>query len=525
MNNRNHNFGLKIPSLLFIGALLILIIFTSRTPPFGDSYVYAHRITTLELTAIHCGYCILGAGFHFLLRPFGTDPVLSLNILSILLGSLSVVCMYLFSYQLTGDPILSIVASMLLLFNGTFWMYAEYAEVYVPQLFFVLLSILAIVRLKPAAAALCFMAAITITPSSVLVLPAAIYLIFLKKYNRRQILSFLLPVTAFILFLCLLDLPRAFRLMKWPIRSPVTFFDYFSYFALFREIISRVAMVYGKSFNIMLLAAAAGFVLFFKGARRIWYLMLALILPFGVYILNIGLFSGDHMIISLIAVAFCASYGLVRIIRRLSYGKKTGYAAALSLIAVYALISHHLLIGHAAERSKELEKVVEKVSVTMKKDGVLISDFNVGTAIWYLEGEEINQYLLTGRPQLYLRKWDGGYEDPMKGLQGKFWINRVFFPDSVMNIKGFAELLEGRTIYVAGDIYRMPKLQALILPGKVIERKKKDYPGVKEVGEYFERRYNASVIYYPIVEYRYYYLYRLLIRESGTRTPCSGEKP
>jgi hypothetical protein len=127
MNDRNPSSGLKIPFTLFIAALLILVIFTGRTPPFGDSYLYAHRIATLELSAIHYGYCILGAGFHFLLRPFGTDPVLSLNILSILLGSLSVVCMYLFSYKLTGDSFLSAISSLLLLFNGTFWLYAEYA--------------------------------------------------------------------------------------------------------------------------------------------------------------------------------------------------------------------------------------------------------------------------------------------------------------------------------------------------------------------------------------------------------------
>ena len=186
--------------ILFSLSLLFLLLFLFKTPTNGDTYVYARSITTFEGPLIHRGYYIIGYIFHAFLQKFGSTPLQTLGYISVFFGSLSVACMYLFSFELTGNRLQSCLSAFILLFSGTFWFFSSHGEVYVPQLAFVLLAVLFVINKKPFFSGLSILVGISITPTSCLAIPALIYLINLKQFERRQIASFILPVLLAFLF-------------------------------------------------------------------------------------------------------------------------------------------------------------------------------------------------------------------------------------------------------------------------------------------------------------------------------------
>ena len=133
---------------LFFFSFILFSLFITERPTNGDTYVYASAISTFRGPLIHFGYYVIGFIFHSFLQKVGSNSMLSLGYVSVFFGSISVVCMYLFTLELTKNRFQSLLSSLILLFSGAFWFFSTHGEVYVPQLGFVLLSVLCAVRRK-----------------------------------------------------------------------------------------------------------------------------------------------------------------------------------------------------------------------------------------------------------------------------------------------------------------------------------------------------------------------------------------
>jgi hypothetical protein len=166
---------------LFLFSFIFFLLFMIDTPANGDTYSYARSISTFEGPIIHIGYYTIGYIFHSLLKQFGSTPLLTLGYMSCFFGSISVICMYLFTFMLTENRLQSFLAALILMFSGTFWFFSVHGEVYVPQLAFVLLSVLFIMKKRALLSSLSILVAISITPTSCLAIPPLIYLVYLRQ--------------------------------------------------------------------------------------------------------------------------------------------------------------------------------------------------------------------------------------------------------------------------------------------------------------------------------------------------------
>lgn len=136
----------------------------------GDAAVYAQQIETLSLgiRTVHIGYYLLGVAFRHLM-PLNLD--FALNILNTLLGALSAGIIVFIAYTITGSRIAAVASPIVLMTHFVFVKEACFAEVYVPQLFFFLLTVLFALWNMPISAGLSFGLAFLITPSTILATP------------------------------------------------------------------------------------------------------------------------------------------------------------------------------------------------------------------------------------------------------------------------------------------------------------------------------------------------------------------
>ncbi|MCX7012077.1 MAG: hypothetical protein NTW86_05840 [Candidatus Sumerlaeota bacterium] len=155
---------MSIVSFLFLSA------FAPRGLANADAALYAQQIEGLNINdrTIHIGYYLLGIPFTRI-SPFDVD--FSLNLMNALFGALCVGLVPLIAYTLTGRLIPSIAASVALATHCLFVYHSAFAEVYVPQLFFFLLTAQLILRDRPIGAGLAFGCAFLATPSTILAAP------------------------------------------------------------------------------------------------------------------------------------------------------------------------------------------------------------------------------------------------------------------------------------------------------------------------------------------------------------------
>ncbi len=499
--------------LLFLFSFIILFLLLIETPTNGDTYVYAHSISTFEGPFIHKGYFFIGFFLKSALSIFHVSSLKTLGYLSVLGGSFAVVCMYIFTFMLTSDRWQSLISSLILLFSGSFWSYSTHGEVYVPQLFFVLLSVILIMKKRMLLSSLSIITAISITPTSCLAIPPMIYLAFMNKHTIKQILFFMFPILMLFVLLAFVDITRIIDIIKWAIFSPSVFLDNFSIKSLIYEVAFRVTKAYGKSFNfIIFIAVWGGYFLYRTNKKQMW-LILSFILPFSLYLLNLGLFSSDHLILSFIPISFLASIGIINLpgLKKIPFPSKC--FIPFFILCLYGAISYQLFIGPERSAAKEMQRSISKFSDHYKEDAIMIARYSYGMAFWYLTESEENYCLLTGRPLKFLN--DQGQEDNsfMKKLNRKFWINLPHLPSYSSRIE-LEQLFNKRTIYFVDRSDNPTWIVKLLLGNKILGKRKKRISKVKKVVGYLEKAVNKKISYQQIVDSPSYPVYLLKIMEN-----------
>jgi hypothetical protein len=176
---------------IFIGLIILLAAFAalaslSTEALFnGDAATYVQQMQNLNFTErpVHLGYYLLGAGFIRILP--GSDDH-AINLMNCFLGALSIMLVYFITFTICHKHIPAIAASLLLFTHYMFLDNSIYAEVYTPQVCFFLLSISLWLLNKPILAALSFLLAFLITPSTILALPC----FFILRPRLRPLLLF-----------------------------------------------------------------------------------------------------------------------------------------------------------------------------------------------------------------------------------------------------------------------------------------------------------------------------------------------
>ncbi|MBI2030990.1 MAG: DUF2723 domain-containing protein [Candidatus Levybacteria bacterium] len=132
-----------IPFSIFIFTFFIYLHNLSRFVYGGDvgDLLLAVGVKGVAHPSGYPLFTLLGIIFTFL--PINQPLAYKVGLISVLFSSASVVLLYLISFHLTKNKILSIVSSLILAFSYIFWLYAEVAEVFALAAFlFLLLSYL-----------------------------------------------------------------------------------------------------------------------------------------------------------------------------------------------------------------------------------------------------------------------------------------------------------------------------------------------------------------------------------------------
>lgn len=176
---------------IIAGILLFLVVFSALASLCtealinGDAAVYLQQMQNLNFTdrPVHLGYYLLGAGFIRILP--GSDDY-AINLMNCFLGALSIMLVYFITFTICHKYMPAVAASLLLFTHYMFLENSIYAEVYTPQVCFLLLSILLWLLNKPILASLSFLFSFLITPSAILALPC----FFILRPRLRPLLLF-----------------------------------------------------------------------------------------------------------------------------------------------------------------------------------------------------------------------------------------------------------------------------------------------------------------------------------------------
>jgi hypothetical protein len=493
-------------SALFLISSIFLACFMINTPVNGDTYLYANSLSTFEGPLIHLGYYALGYCLHSGLRLFGVTPLMTLGYLSVFFGSISAVSLYLFTAHLTKDRVQSLMASLVLLFSGTFWFFSEHGEVYVPQFGLVLLSLLLVFAKKPLLSSILFLIAVSITPTSCLAFPALAYFMWLERFEKRQVLWFVGPITLAFLTLVCWNLQFVVQTLEDVVISPKVFLKNFSHGDLIYKVIYDLVKVYGKAFNIFSLLALFAFFLLWKQDRRKWGSMLFIFLPFSLYLLNLGLFSGDHLIITFIGISFLGSYGLSYLFRITRSSLAPKIIITVILIGIHVINSYELFIRPEFRDSLELKRVVEGLGKRFEGDAIMLSDYNFGMAFWYFNNNEKEYFLLTGRPNKFLNDSRTYTEEQRNKLNDRFWIDVGHLP-YLMGLPASEGLFEGRPVYFVDRVDWPTGTVRFLLSKEVLENRKIQIAKGKRVQKFLEERTGRKVEFTKLVDSPLYPVY------------------
>lgn len=184
---RDRRYAAGIASGLSILAFIFFAILAPKGFLFGDVPGYAEQMAAWDLgiTTVHIGYIALG-GVVTHLFPF--DAALVLNLMSAVLAALCVGLASSIAYTITGK-LSSCVAGVALLGMPIFMYHGVFAEIYIAQLFFFLLSVQFCLWDRPLASGVSFAFAFLITPSTILTVPFIVLLRPKKQFLLRWALS------------------------------------------------------------------------------------------------------------------------------------------------------------------------------------------------------------------------------------------------------------------------------------------------------------------------------------------------
>jgi len=447
--HRNEPYGTAC--LLFLFSFLFFHVFRIPVPLNVDTYLYARAIETFEGPVVHLGYYLIGALCHSLLETIGITPLQTLGYISQFSGGISVAGIYVFIFLLTENRLHSLLSAIVLMFSGAFWLFSIHGEVYVPQLAFVLLALICLLKMRPLLSSLSILVAVSITPTSLLAMVPLCYIMVMKRFDKRQLIYFSAPILLAFAIVMVWVGPKVIETFAKAIYSPKIFFDEFSYAGMLIKVVYDLAKSYGRSFNLISFFAIFGFLALYGRDRKLWGLMLAFLLPFLAYFFNLGLFSPDHLIITLIAVSFLGSYGILRLLDVVSARVTTRVVLIPLLLLIFLWISFELSISRQKIYATELDRVIHSLSEKSQDVGVIIADYNFGVSFWSLTREEESNDLFEGRPNGFLHKSLSSYTAAIERLKRQFWISFACIPGFASRPE-FSSLLAGRPIYLVERI-------------------------------------------------------------------------
>ncbi|MDZ7697212.1 MAG: hypothetical protein U5R49_09925 [Deltaproteobacteria bacterium] len=494
--------------LLFLFSFLFFHLFRIPVPLNVDTYLYARAIETFEGPAIHFGYYLIGALCHAFLKPIGVTPLETLGYVSQFFGGISVAGMYVFIFLLTENRLLSLLSAAVLMFSGAFWLFSIHGEVYVPQLGFVLLSLIGLLKIRPLLSSLFILVAVSISPTSLLALIPAGYVMHMRRFSRKHLMAFAGPILLGYAVVMLWDGPSVIEAFAGAIHTPTAFVAPFSYTKFLTLLMYQLMRAYGNSFNFICLFAVVGLVFLYSQDKRLWGLMLAFLLPFSAYFLNLGLFSGDHLIISFIAVSFFGAYGMLRLLDKVHAGSKTRIIFVTLFVCLHFLITYERAISRKRAYAAEMGRVVHVLSEKYPPNGVMLTDFDFGTIFFSMMGKDYPLALLKGNPNEFLIEKDSQAKEAMEMLQGKFWLEFAHLLDFASRPE-FKTLLDERPIYLVDrKFWPIGMIQVYLALREMFDIEERKEPGrVENIREYLAYKLAADVTVEKIVESPLYPVY------------------
>jgi hypothetical protein len=188
---------------ILIGLVILLVVFaafasvSTKALANGDAAIYLQQMRALNFTdrPVHIGYYLLGAGF---VRIFPGSDDRAINLMNCFLGAGIAMLIYFVTFTICHKHIPAVISSLLFFTHKLFLENSIYAEVYTPQVCFLLLSILMWLLDRPVLAGLSFLLSFLITPSTILALPC----FFILRPRLRPLLLFcaIFSVSAVVVF-------------------------------------------------------------------------------------------------------------------------------------------------------------------------------------------------------------------------------------------------------------------------------------------------------------------------------------
>lgn len=505
--------------LLFLLSFLFFVLFRIPVPLNVDTYLYAHSIETFEGPIIHFGYYLIGAFCLFSFKPIGVTPLQTLGYISQFFGAISVAGMYLFSLLISQNKLQGLLSAAILMFSGFFWLFSIHGEVYVPQLAFVLLSLICLLKMLPLLSSLFILVAISITPTSLLALIPAGYVMSMRRLSKQDIVGFAAPILLASIALMWWDGPTLLETFEKAIFSPTIFFDDFSYPRMAVNVVYRLAYTYGRSFNFISLLAIFGFFALFRHDKKLWALMSSFFLPFLSYFLNLGLFSPDHLIVTFIAVSFLGAYAILTILDGITSRVITRLVSISVLVLAFSWISFECVISRQRIYSAELDRVIHTLSDQHAKSGIILADYNFGVSFWTLTHEEESKYLLEGRPHGSLKENSLDPQIARHRLKGPFWV-------SFAGIRGFASLPELKPLMKGRPIYFVERIDWPIgcvqvfknwLVDLGLEKHERDNGRLEKIAEYLAYKLDENITIKKLIESPLHPVYLLEARKNSAQ--------
>ena len=496
--------------LLFVSSFVYFSVLMIKKPACGDTYLYAHSILTFEGPIFHMGYYVIGFIFRWVLSFFGFTPLETLGYMSVFFGGFSVVFMYLFTWMLTENRMQSFLSAVILMFSGSFWLFSIQGEVYVPQLAFVLLSLLFAMKKYPMFSGLSIIAAISISPTSCVALCPLVYLMRIRKYSRNEIMMFVLPVFFSLLCIVAWDFKKLVDTFSVHVQMPSVIFKETPYENLVNQILFRLAKAYGTTFNLFFCFSAFGFFVLYKAENRAaFFLMLSFFPPFLLYTFNLGLLSADHLIISSIPVSFSAARGMLRLTESRAVSTKMRYLVFGFCLLIYMCISYQYCIKSGLRDATEMNRVIHKLAEIFKGNGVFFSRFTFGTAFWYQTHEKENYYSLVGRSLNYFLKG----ADDRDYFHKRFWMvieadEKPFYTGAYFK-KMFGKMLDEIPVFFVDTLYWPKWGVEKILSEKALEKRNRTVPYLRKFGRYMKRTFRDEFEFIKIIESPMHPVYRL----------------
>jgi len=258
------------------------------------------------------------------------------------------------------------------------------------------------------------------------------------------------------------DIFRIIEIFSKAIYLPSVFIKELNFISLIKNIAYKLSAVYIKSFIIFILFAVYGFIKLFQNDGHATIFMVLLILPFSVYIFNLGLISGDHLILTTIPMSFFSAYGFVTSFTKFENKYSLKIVVFMLLFGLHIWASYQFLIFPEKRYSLGYEKTLTVIKNHMDEETILICPYDIGIAYWNNNFNENEYFVFTGTPDYFFSDYDGPDEKKHEILKNPFWINIQHVRNLFYSID-FQKLIDGRNICFIEQRNHHPWLAGLFL--------------------------------------------------------------